>query len=122
MGKGSQRKRWGEIEERHMLTEGAQKQRYGEMEMGERHKDRDESEGMDIVMTGASAPCYMPLKLPVRVLLDSASFQRDRPLPVPSVPRRQPRAQKLHLQCTPYCPTRSFQPPQSTPVLDWPAS
>jgi len=41
MGKGSQRKRWREIEERHMLTEGAQKQRYGEMEMGERHEDRN---------------------------------------------------------------------------------
>ena len=39
MGKGSQRKRWGEIEERHMLTEGAQKQGYGEMEMGERHNE-----------------------------------------------------------------------------------
>lgn len=41
MGKGSQRKRWREIEDRHMLTEGAQKQRYGEMEMGERHEDRN---------------------------------------------------------------------------------
>lgn len=67
---------------------------------------------MDTVMTGASAPCYMPLELPVRVLLDLASFQKDRPLPVPSVPRRQPRAQQLHLQCTPYRPTRSFQPPR----------
>ena len=39
-GKGSQRKRWGETEERHALTEGARKQRYGEMEMG-RETDRD---------------------------------------------------------------------------------
>lgn len=62
--------------------------------------------GMDIVMTGAPAKC--PPNFPMRVLLDLASFEKDRPLPVPSAGRGQSSAQKFHLQCTLHCPQRSF--------------
>lgn len=64
-----------------------------------RDTDRDESPQEEGWTQSWQEPRSLrtPLSLPARVLRDLASFQKDRPLPVPSVPRRQPRAQKLHL-------------------------
>lgn len=63
----------------------------------------------------------MPPDLSTRVVWALASFEKDRPLPVPCSGRGPSRAQKCHLQCTLHCPERSFWPPESTLVLDWPA-